>query len=170
MEVRQIGNTERTARSGRLAQPGPGGVPPVTPAPVPLREAAPAPGDAAAIDLGSGEDFGGSDYTSTGSASTSGLTGTTLGSILDEGEEVSSLSAGGGLGRFPISPQVGRDSIRRGESQASARERLQAGVAGEFLCVAAGVMGLLLVMYMVQYAARYGYNVPPEPIDFPEGF
>ena len=95
---------------------------------------------------------------------------TTLGSILDEGEEVSSLSAGGGLGRFPISPQVGRDSIRRGESQASAREKLRAGVAGEFLCVGVGVMGLLLVMYMVQYAARYGYIVPPEPIDFHEGF
>ena len=133
------------------------------------REAAPAPGDAAAIDLGGGEDFGGSEYASTGAPSTSGLTGTTLGSILDEGEEVSSLSPGGGPGRFPISPQVGRDSIRRGESQASAREKLRARVAGEFLCVGVGVMGLLLVICMAQYAARYGYIFPLEPIDFDRG-
>jgi len=30
-------------------------------------------------------------------------------------------------------------------------------------------MGLLLVMYMVQYAARYGYIFPLEPIDFDRG-
>ena len=82
---------------------------------------------------------------------------------------MSSLSSGGGLGRFPISPQVGRDSIRRGESQASAREKLRARVAGEFLCVGVGVMGLLLVIYMAQYAARYGYIFPLEPIDFDRG-
>ena len=132
------------------------------------REAAPAPGDATAINLGGAGDFPegleyGSEYASTGAASTSGLTGTTLGSILDEGEEVNSLSP---VGRFPISPQVGRDSIRRGDSKASAMERQRKGVAGEFLCVGIGVMSLLLFMYIVQYAARYGYIFPPEPIDF----
>ena len=35
--------------------------------------------------------------------------------------------------------------------------------------IGVGVMGLLLVMYMVQYAARYGYIFPLEPIDFDRG-
>ena len=84
----------------------------------------------------------------------------TLDSILSQGE-----GDGGGL-RRPLSARQGGRLI--GQRAGPPKDRVGV-VSEEFLCVGLGVMGLLFLMYAVQYAARNGYIYPPDPVAFPGG-